>query len=87
MLRNARKWLTARFHALCVARHHSGGRTFRGGLADHVSPYERNVVVSVAGRSARSMWAALQTELQMNDSSDVLLRTLSWLRCHLWRAR
>ena len=34
-----------------------------GRLADHVTPYERNVVVSVAGRSARSMWAALQTEL------------------------
>ena len=44
-----------------------------GRLADHVSPYERNVVVSVAGRSARSMWAALQTELQMNDSSDFVL--------------
>ena len=44
-----------------------------GRLADHVTPYERNVVVSMAGRSARSMWAALQTELQMNDSSDFVL--------------
>ena len=44
-----------------------------GRLADHISPYERNVLVSVAGRSARSMWAALQTELQMNDSSDFVL--------------
>ncbi len=44
-----------------------------GELALHVTPYERNVVVSMAGRSARSMWAALQTELQMNDSSDFVL--------------
>jgi len=44
-----------------------------GRLAELVTPYERNVVVSVAGRSARSMWAALQTELQMNDSSDFVL--------------
>lgn len=44
-----------------------------GNLSQHVTPYERNVVVSVAGRSARSMWAALQTELQMNDSSDFVL--------------
>ncbi|MGB1635781.1 MAG: hypothetical protein ACPHBR_03275 [Flavobacteriales bacterium] len=44
-----------------------------GALALHVTPYERNVVVSMAGRSARSMWAALQTELQMNDSSDFVL--------------
>jgi len=44
-----------------------------GRLAQRVTPYERNVVISVAGRSARSMWAALQTELQMNDSSDFVL--------------
>ena len=44
-----------------------------GHLAEHVTPYERNVVVGVAGRSSRSMWAALQTELQMNDSSDFVV--------------
>ena len=44
-----------------------------GRLAEHVTPYERNVVVGVAGRSSRSMWAALQTELQMNDSSDFVV--------------
>ena len=44
-----------------------------GHLADRLTPYERNVVVSVAGRSSRSMWAALQTALQMNDSSDIVL--------------
>tara|TARA_B110000003_G_scaffold244031_1_gene252879 strand:- start:20280 stop:21623 length:1344 start_codon:yes stop_codon:yes gene_type:complete len=44
-----------------------------GRLADHVTPYARNVIVSVAGRSSRSMWAALQTELQMNDSSAFVL--------------
>lgn len=44
-----------------------------GRLADHVTPYARNVIVSVAGRSSRSMWAALQTALQMNDSSDFVL--------------
>ena len=44
-----------------------------GALASHITPYQRNVVVAVAGRNSRSMWAALQTELQMNDSSDFLL--------------
>lgn len=44
-----------------------------GDVEAALSPYERNVVVSVAGRSARSMWAALQTALQMNDSSDIVL--------------
>lgn len=44
-----------------------------GRLGSSVSPYQRNVVVSVAGRSARSMWAALQTELQMNDSADFVV--------------
>ena len=50
-----------------------GSQKSVGALAEHVTPYRRNVVVSVAGRSARSMWAALQTELQMNDSSDFVL--------------
>ena len=44
-----------------------------GTLAEWISPYDRNVVVSVAGRSARSMWAALLTEVQMNDSSECLI--------------
>lgn len=44
-----------------------------GRLSEFITPYERNVVVSVAGRSARSMWAALQTELQMNDSADFVV--------------
>jgi hypothetical protein len=44
-----------------------------GALSDHVTPYERNVIVSVSGRASRSMWAALQTELQMNDSSDIVV--------------
>ena len=50
-----------------------GSRRSVGRLAEHVTPYERNVVVGVAGRSSRSMWAALQTELQMNDSSDFVV--------------
>jgi len=44
-----------------------------GPLAEWISPYDRNVVVSMAGRSARSMWAALLTEMQMNDSSECLI--------------
>ena len=44
-----------------------------GQLALRMTPYERNVVVGLAGRNSRSMWAALQTELQMNDSSDIVL--------------
>ena len=50
-----------------------GSRRSVGRLAEHVTPYERNVIVGVAGRSSRSMWAALQTELQMNDSSDFVV--------------
>ncbi len=50
-----------------------GSRRSVGRLAEHVTPYERNVVVGVAGRSSLSMWAALQTELQMNDSSDFVV--------------
>ena len=44
-----------------------------GDLSKHLTPYERNVVVSVSGRASRSMWAAMQTELQMNDSSDIVV--------------
>ena len=50
-----------------------GSRRSVGRLAEHVTPYERNVIVGVAGRSSRSMWAALQTELQMNDSADFVV--------------
>ena len=68
------KWLTSEDstrHALLDTVH--GSTRSVGALALHMTPYERNVVVGMAGRNARSMWAALQTELQMNDSSDVLL--------------
>ena len=68
------KWLTAEDsarHALLDTVH--GSTRSVGALAMHLTPYERNVVVGMAGRNSRSMWAALQTELQMNDSSDVLL--------------
>lgn len=44
-----------------------------GKLDEFFTPYQRNVVVSVAGRSARSMWAALQTELQLNDRLDFVV--------------
>ena len=68
------KWLTAEDsarYALLDTVH--GSTRSVGALAMHLTPYERNVVVGMAGRNSRSMWAALQTELQMNDSSDVLL--------------
>ena len=44
-----------------------------GALPQWISPYDRNIVVSVAGRSARSMWAALWTEVQMNDTSECFI--------------
>ncbi len=68
------KWLneddSLRYALLDTVR---GSRRSVGRLAEHVTPYERNVVVGVAGRASRSMWAALQTELQMNDSSDFVV--------------
>ena len=45
------------------------------GRARH--PIRRNVVVGVAGRSSRSMWAALQTELQMTTARFCGLHTSS----------
>jgi len=42
-------------------------------LSNHLDPSRRNVVVGVAGRTARSMWAALQTELQIQDDMDIVL--------------
>ena len=68
------KWSTAEDsvrHALLDTVH--GSTRSVGALSMHLTPHERNVVVGMAGRNSRSMWAALQTELQMNDSSDVLL--------------
>lgn len=68
------KWLTPKDsvrHALLDTVH--GSTRSVGALSMHLTPYERNVVVGMAGRNSRSMWAALQTELQMNDSSDVML--------------
>ena len=68
------KWLTpddSLRHTLLDTVH--GSTRSVGALSMRLTPYERNVVVGMAGRNSRSMWAALQTELQMNDSSDVLL--------------
>ena len=42
-------------------------------LSNHLDPSRRNVIVGVAGRTARSMWAALQTELQIQDDMDIVL--------------
>jgi hypothetical protein len=48
-----------------------GTRNSVGSLAEKIDFYKRNIVVSVAGRSARSMLSNLQVEVQMNDSTQI----------------
>ena len=48
-----------------------GTRNSVGSLVEKIDFYKRNIVVSVAGRSARSMLSSLQVEVQINDSSQI----------------
>ena len=57
-----------------------GTRNSVGSLAEKIDFYKRNIVVSVAGRSARSMLSNLQVEVQMNDSSQIYVYSHSEIR-------
>ena len=57
-----------------------GTRNSVGSLAEKIDFYKRNIVVSVAGRSARSMLSNLLVEVQMNDSSEIYVYSHSEIR-------
>ena len=57
-----------------------GTRNSVGSLAEKIDFYKRNIVVSVAGRSARSMLSNLLVEVQMNDSSQIYVYSNSEIR-------
>ena len=57
-----------------------GTRNSVGSLAEKIDFYKRNIVVSVAGRSARSMLSNLLVEVQMNDSSQIYVYSHSEIR-------
>ena len=48
-----------------------GSKHSVGSLSEKINFYERNVVVTVAGRSARSMLSNLQMAVQINDSTEI----------------
>ncbi|PCJ80076.1 MAG: hypothetical protein COA49_09990 [Bacteroidetes bacterium] len=48
-----------------------GSKNSVGSLSEKIKFYERNVVVTVAGRSARSMLSNLQMAVQINDSTEI----------------
>jgi len=48
-----------------------GSKHSVGSLSEKIKFYERNVVVTVAGRSARSMLSNLQMAVQINDSTEI----------------
>ncbi len=57
-----------------------GTRNSVGSLAEKIDFYRRNIVVSVSGRSARSMLSNLQVEVQMNDSTEIYVYSHSEIR-------
>ena len=57
-----------------------GTRNSVGSLSEKIDFYKRNIVVSVAGRSARSMLSNLLVEVQMNDSSQIYVYSNSEIR-------
>ncbi|MAU75878.1 MAG: hypothetical protein CL831_03275 [Crocinitomicaceae bacterium] len=46
-----------------------------GSLSDKLDYYSRNVIVSLAGRSSRSMLSNLQAAVQINDSTEIFVYT------------
>ena len=50
-----------------------GSRNSIGSLAEKIQFYKRNVIVSVAGRSSRSMISNLQMAVQINDSTEIFV--------------
>jgi len=46
-----------------------------GSLSEKLDYYSRNVIVSLAGRSSRSMHSNLQMEVQINDSTEIFVYT------------
>ena len=51
----------------------NGSRNSIGSLAEKIQFYKRNVIVSVAGRSSRSMISNLQMAVQINDSTEIFV--------------
>jgi hypothetical protein len=51
----------------------NGSRNSIGSLSEKIEFYKRNVIVTVAGRSSRSMISNLQMAVQINDSTEIFV--------------